>query len=253
MTVRLYGMTCGWLSGSRALVLPGTDGTLRVPVPSFLVVHPKGTALFDTGLHVATQSDPAGRLGWLAKVFQVHFARGEEIARRLEALEMDAARVDFLVNSHLHFDHAGGNVQIPNARWVIQRREWEAARDPELAAASGFDASDWDHGHERLLVDGEHDLFGDGSVVCLPTFGHTPGHQSLRVALDSGPVILTGDACYLRETLEKMALPAVIHDREAMRASLLRLRSWRDTGARLFYGHDPEQWSDAPASPFAIA
>jgi len=251
MTVRLYAMTCGWLSGSRGLFTPGAEGILRVPVPSYLVVHPQGRVLFDTGMHVATQTDPAGRLGRLAKVFEVIFAPGEEISRRLAALEVDAARVDFLVNSHLHFDHAGGNEQIPNARWVIQRREWEAARDPELAAANGYAAQDWDHGHDRLLVEGEHDLFGDGSVVCLPTFGHTPGHQSLRVILESGPVILTGDACYLRETLETLALPAVLHDREAMLASLLRLRSWRDAGARLFYGHDPEQWRDLPPS-FAV-
>ena len=97
-----------------------------------------------------------------------------------------------------------------------------------------------------LLVDGEHDLFGDGRLVCLATHGHTPGHQSLRVRLDGGDVVLTADACYLRRTLEHEHLPAVVYDREAMLASLRRLRALRDGGARLIYGHDAEAWAGVP-------
>ena len=256
--VRLHAMTCGWLTAGRGAFLPDAgDGgeasaPLAVPVPAYLIVHPKGLALFDTGMHVATQSDPAGRLRGLAKVFEVAFAPGEEVSRRLETLEVDVSRIDYLVNSHLHFDHAGGNEQVPNARWVVQQREWEAARDEGTARKNGFMSQDYDHGHDRLLVDGEHDLFGDGSVVCLPTYGHTPGHQSLRVALDAGPVILTADACYFRQTLERLLLPPVVHDREEMLASLHRLRAWRDAGARLFFGHDPEQWKGVPQAPAEV-
>jgi glyoxylase-like metal-dependent hydrolase (beta-lactamase superfamily II) len=248
--VRLYAMTCGWLTARSGVFLAGdSGGDLAVPVPAYLIAHPKGRVLFDSGMHTATQTDAIGRLGGLSKVFDVSFAPGEEVSRRLETLEVDASRVAFLVNSHLHFDHAGGNDQIPNARWVVQRREWEAAQDDDVAAANGFASHDYDHGHEQMLVDGEHDLFGDGSVVCLPTFGHTPGHQSLRVALRAGPVILTADACYFRKTLEQLALPPVFHDREQMLASLHRLRAWRDAGARLFFGHDPEQWKEVPQAP----
>ncbi len=246
-------MTCGWLTANSGVFgAPGDAGTLEVPVPSYLIVHPKGTALFDSGMHPTTQTDPAGRLGGLAKVFDVRFAAGEEVSGRLASLDVDATRVDYLVNSHLHFDHAGGNELISNARWVLQKREWEAGQDDAVAAANGFARHDYDHGHDPLLVDGEHDLFGDGSVVCLPTFGHTPGHQSLRVALPGGPVILTADACYFRETLEQLALPPVVHDREEMIASLHRLRAWRDAGARLFFGHDPEQWKGVPQAPAKI-
>jgi glyoxylase-like metal-dependent hydrolase (beta-lactamase superfamily II) len=247
-------MTCGWLSAKSAVfgAASGAAGSVEVPVPSFLIVHPKGTVLFDSGMHPALQTDPSVRLGMLAKVFHVRFTAGEEVSGRLEAIDVDASCVDYLVNSHLHFDHAGGNESIPNARWVVQRREWEAARDDAVAAANGFARHDYDHGHDLVLVDGEHDLFGDGSVVCLPTFGHTPGHQSLRVALPGGPVILTADACYFRETLETLALPPVVHDREEMLASLHRLRAWRDAGARLFFGHDPTQWKGVPQAPAEV-
>ena len=65
--------------------------------------------------------------------------------------------------------------------------------------------------------------------------------------LDSGDVILTGDACYLRRTLEELHLPSVADDPEAMRAALLRLRALRDAGARIIFGHDPEAWATVPA------
>jgi N-acyl homoserine lactone hydrolase len=77
---------------------------------------------------------------------------------------------------------------------MVQSREWEAGMDPEIAARRGFNRRDFDLGHQLQLVDGEHDVFGDGSVVCLPTHGHTPRHQSLRLRLDRGEIVLAADA-----------------------------------------------------------
>ncbi len=244
MSIRLYAFSCGWLEGAADLFLPEAPGRLRAPVPSYLIAHPRGHVLFDTGMHPDVQTAPETRLGSIAHLFAIEFVPGEEVSARLQAADVDPAKVEFLVNSHLHFDHAGGNVLVPNARWVVQRREWEAARDPDVGAANGLARADWDHGHDVVLADGEYDLFGDGSVVCVPTWGHTPGHQSLRVRLASGDVILTADACYLRRTLEEMLLPRIVYDAEAMRQSLLALRTWQKRGARLLFGHDPEQWAE---------
>ncbi len=245
--MRLHAMTCGWLEGPLGNFLAGERG--RHARPGAVLSHRSsaGPVLFDSGLHPQTQSDPAGRLGVVSQVFTVEFAPGEEVAARLAALGVDAARVRYLINSHLHFDHTGGNAQIPNARLVVQRREWEAGHDPDQIARQFYFPHDYEHGHDIVLVDGEHDLFGDGRIVCLPTHGHTPGHQSLRVRLDSGDVILTGDACYLRRTLEELHLPAVVDDPEALRAALLKLRALRDAGARLIFGHDPDDWATVPA------
>jgi N-acyl homoserine lactone hydrolase len=157
------------------------------------------------------------------------------------------------VNSHLHFDHAGGNEHVPNADLVVQRREWEAGHDPDIAAANAFMAKDYDHGHRLCLADGEHDLFGDGSAVCVPTYGHTPGHQSLLVQTAGGRILLTGDACYLRRSLEELHLPMVVQDREQMMASLLAIRGLQARGARIFYGHDPEFWESVPQAPARVA
>jgi glyoxylase-like metal-dependent hydrolase (beta-lactamase superfamily II) len=226
--------------------LAGETGKLRVPVPVFLIEHPRGRVLFDTGLHPDVQHDAHGRLGPLADVFPAEFHPGEEVSARLAARDVAIERIDYVVLSHLHFDHAGGLGTVPNARVVVQAREWQAGHDPEQSRALSFHRKDFDHGHDLLLVDGEHDLFGDGRVLCTPTYGHTPGHQSLRVRLDGGEVVLTADACYLRRTLEDEHLPALPWDQDTMLASLRRLRALRDAGARLVYGHDPDAWTSLP-------
>jgi glyoxylase-like metal-dependent hydrolase (beta-lactamase superfamily II) len=252
MTVRVTAMTCGWLTGPRSGFFEGEEGSLRVPVPAYLVEHPRGRVVFDSGLHAETQRDPEARLGRLARVFEVHFKAGEELGARLRGLGRDPARVDFLVASHLHFDHVGGNADLPNATLVIQRREWEAGRDPDLMARNAYDPRNYDLGQPLRLVDGEHDLFGDGRVVCIPTHGHTRGHQSLRVRADSGEIVLTADSCYLRRTLETLHLPGIADDREQMLESLRRLRALRDAGARLLFGHDPEQWEGKDGAGYGV-
>ncbi len=250
--MRLYAMTTGWLTGSLAGFLAGGKGRIKVPIPCYLIDHPKGRVLFDSGMHPDVAIDPAGRLGLAGSYFEPDYQPNQDVRARLATLDVDTGRIDFLVNSHLHFDHAGGNASVPNARLVVQRREWEAGQDSDLRARNFFDPRDYDLGHDLLLVDGEHDLFGDGRVVCVPTHGHTPGHQSLRVRLDGGEIVLAGDACYLRRTLDELRLPSVVYDEPQMLASLHRLRALQSAGARIFYGHDPEFWATVPQAPEAI-
>ena len=139
MTVKLYAFTCGTVTGEFAHLMEGGEGDITVPIPVFLIEHPKGRAPFDTGLHPDCQSDPAGRLGSrLAGLFRIGFQPGEEVSARLEALDRDPGKIDLIINSHLHFDHVGGNALIPNATMLVQRREWDAGMDPDTAARRGF-------------------------------------------------------------------------------------------------------------------
>lgn len=251
MSLHLYALTCGWLTlPEAALIEGGAPAEIRIPVPAYLIVHPRGTALFDSGLAAICSSPSPLRdayLGDLGKQVRVERAREDGIDARLAGFDVDVERVDWVINSHLHLDHAGGNVAASGARLLVQRREWEAAHEPDLIEAMAYKPVDYDHGHERLLVDGEHDVFGDGSVVCIPTYGHTPGHQSLRVRLASGEVVLAGDACYLRKMLDSLRLPpGAAWSREAMTEALLRLRTLEARGAKIFYGHDPEFWQTLP-------
>lgn len=250
--VRLFAMTCGWLTSELKPMLAGVEGTIRFPVPVYLIEHPKGRVLFDTGMHPASEDDPFGQIGELAKSFRVDIRPGEDVRSRLEQLDIDADGIDYLVNSHLHFDHTGGNELLPNAKVFIQEREWEAGHTPELIKANAFNPHNYDHGHLVKKVNGEFDLFDDGTVVCVPTFGHTPGHQSLKIKLNSGEVVLAADACYFRQTLENLHLPELVFDRAQMLNSLLLLRQLRRAGARIFYGHDPEFWQQVPQAPMEI-
>lgn len=250
--VKLFAMTCGWLSSDLSMMLAGREGTIRFPVPAYLIEHPKGRVLFDTGMHPQSQHDAQGRIGELANFFKVDFRPGEDIRSRLEQLEIDADRIEHLINSHLHFDHTGGNELVPNAKVVIQEREWEAGHLPELMEANGYNPADYEHGHVIKQVNGEYDMFGDGTVVTVPTYGHTPGHQSLKVKLSTGVVVLAADACYLRSTLEDLHLPSLVHDRAQMMESLLMLRKLQAAGARIFYGHDPDFWKQVPQAPLEV-
>lgn len=249
MSVQLYAFTCGHLTIPRAFMLEGEEGLITVPVPSYLIVHPKGRVLFDTGLHMATHENPVAHIGeMLARYHTFHFHPGEEVGARLTAMQLAPDRVDIVINSHLHFDHCGGNGQLPNADIVIQERELAHARTVE--STQGYLQGDWDTGQRIRPVDGEYNVFGDGAVMCIPTYGHTPGHQSLRVRTErGGEFVLCGDACYLKESLDKMRLPGVIANKEAARAVFIRFREMQARGARIMYGHDPEFWKGVAQAP----
>lgn len=258
MSLRLYALSCGWLTLPEAMLIEGGDpAEIRIPVPAYLVVHPRGTVLFDSGLaEICGTPSPARDeyLGELGRQVRVERAASEGIDARLAELDVDVDRIDWLVNSHLHLDHAGGNEKARASRLLVQRREWEAAHEPDLIEAMSYRPADYDHGHDRMLIDGEHDVFGDGSVKCIPTYGHTPGHQSLQLRLASGDVVLAGDACYLKSMLESLRLPpGAAWSREAMREALLRLRALEQRGARIFYGHDPVFWETLPKAPTPLA
>jgi len=254
VTLNVYAFTCGWLEGDYGRLMEGGEGRIRLPIPAYLIEHPKGTALFDTGMHPDLRGDAAGRIGErAARLFGfVEFGPQDDVKSRLESIDRDPGKVDYIVNSHLHFDHAGGNELVPNATMVVQKREWQAAQDPETAAKVGFFRADFDHGHAVKQVEGEHDLFGDGAVVCTPSPGHTPGHQSLRVRSAEGDHILVGDACYFAGAVETRSFPA-FSDHAAMNRSLDALLALREPQTVMVFGHDPDQWGAKPVLPSARA
>jgi N-acyl homoserine lactone hydrolase len=173
----------------------------------------------------------------------------DDIKSKLESIDRDPGKIDFIISSHLHFDHAGGNEFVPNATVIVQRPEWQAGMSADSETRFGFYKADFDKGHKVKQVDGEYDVFGDGSVVCIPTYGHTPGHQSLKVRTDRSEIVLTGDACYFCRTLKERRLPARAFDKAQMLKSLDRLEALEKGGAKLIFGHDMEFWKSVPQGP----
>jgi N-acyl homoserine lactone hydrolase len=121
---------------------------------------------------------------------------------------------------------------------VIQRSEWDAGRDEAAVARNFFLPADYaGTDREVRLVDGEHDLLGDGAVILLPTPGHTPGHQSVLVGERA---VIGADVAHFASGLDDKRFPAFADDHRAQARSADRLRELRDSGRTVFPGHDPE-------------
>jgi N-acyl homoserine lactone hydrolase len=255
--IRVYALCTGAVEIDRASMVsdltPGQRWT--VPVLSFLVDHPRGRLLFDTGVHCQARIDPVGRLGAeRAKRLGVRSQEGEDVVPQLAKLGLTPDDVRYVVNSHLHFDHCGGNEFFPRSTFLVQKAELDAARTPGFVPKYSPSPIDFDHPLDYQAIEGEHDVFGDGTVVLFPTYGHTPGHQSIRVRAGKGAdLVCAADACYTRDNMDRDVLPNVLWNPSVMRESLATLRALRDrAGATMFYGHDPEQWAATPRAPEAI-
>jgi N-acyl homoserine lactone hydrolase len=237
-------LRCGTLKAAGKAFLTGLEGELTLQVWAFIIHHSSGTALFDTGMHAGVREDPDERLGDLSTIFAIDYGPSDDVVSRLEGAQVGADEVDVVVASHFHFDHAGGNSSLPEARVIVQQAELDHAGHEE---GGGYVHADWDTGQDLEVVAGEHDVFGDGRVLCIPTFGHTPGHQSLLVRLDAGDLLLTADACYIRQSLEERALPRFGWDRERQLAVLNGFAQRESRGAVLVFGHDPVLSPEATA------
>jgi len=255
--LKIFALCGGYLELAReSMIRDAPAARWTVPIECFLIVHPRGRLLFDTGLHCETMTNMLGRYGEeRARRFGVHSRAGDDVVSQLARLGLTPADVSFVANSHWHFDHCGGNEFFPEATILVQKCEMDAARSPEVLAQGTYRPSprDFEHALRYRPIDGEHDVFGDGTVVLFPTYGHTPGHQSLRARAGRETLVFTADACYTRENMDRQVLPTVVWDETEMAHSLRRLRELRDKqGARMLYGHDPEQWTTLPHAPAAL-
>jgi glyoxylase-like metal-dependent hydrolase (beta-lactamase superfamily II) len=216
---------------------------LRITTTWSVLAHPQGIVVIDTG---APPGDPAAEM-----------PEGSDVRSRLAGVGIRADDVAYVVNTHLHVDHVGGNPALTGARILVDRDELAYARepaDPELAAEYPRQHLALDSLSYELLADGDVDLFGDGAVVVLETPGHAAGHRSVLVRLPrTGPVLVTGDAVWTRDNLDDSALPGVLWSGPAYRRSRARLRRLAAAeGARWFFAHEPacftrEGWEEGVA------
>ena len=237
MTIELTIFRTGAVKLARSsfspwLQSPERDEMVECPVWSALLRTPEGLIVFDTGLHPVHVERPEATFGPNPGML-ITMTAEDAIVARLAAVGVKPDDVTVIVNSHLHFDHAGNNRAFPNATFIVQGEH--------LAYAKGrpnFPAIYWDDPALRYMPASGRARVAAGIEV-VPTPGHAPGHQSLVVDLaETGRVVLCGDAAFTRANLERGEIPG--QDPAAGKESLALISSLvRDDLSRAFTSHDP--------------
>jgi N-acyl homoserine lactone hydrolase len=247
--IALTGATISVMEGQ--MMMGGRpDKVIDIPIPSFLIEHPKGLVLFDTGCNPQVAVDPEGYWGSATKFLKnIRFTKEQVVDQQIKQHGYNPADVKYVVVSHLHLDHAGGLALFPKAQFLIMKGELPYAYWPERKARAGFILNDLlpTRRFDWKELTGDTDLFDDGSMLMLKTAGHTPGESSLQVKLKSGNVVLTGDTIHIRPQLETLSAMDSDYDQAEASASIRRLKEIQQSGqARLWISHAPEDWEEYP-------
>jgi len=257
MGMKLYFFECGILRCDKSLITMGRDvGTMfEIPVPFFLITHPKGNVLYDTGNAKELAIDARGHWGAVVDVYEPVMSEDQYVVNQLAKVGLKPEDITHIVLSHLHLDHAGGLRDFPHAKVYVQREELQWAYTPDFYQKAAYIRADFDVSPNWVLIEGwredPYDLFGDGLIELWFTPGHTPGHQTMVVKLEnSGPMMLTGDACYTTEILNEDVLPGLVWSCGEAVKSIKRIRYANDVlGIKIVTGHDPDGWKKFKLAP----
>jgi len=246
----LRALRCGNVTiNDLSILTPGANqGVQRQLANScFLVEHSGRYLLWDTGLPDGLGPDP---VTVLEGAFTLSVT--DPLLPQLREIGLQPQDVDFLALSHFHEDHTGNANAFTDSTLLIQRPEFEAAFGPQ-PQNYGFVPETYAGlaNSTMQVLEGRHDVFGDGSVLLLPAPGHTPGHQVLFVDLpNTGPVVLSGDLYHLEDSRRLESVPSFNADPEASRRSMATIEAFlNERGAKLWIQHDHGQSTALRYSP----
>ena len=237
---RLYVMECGQGAvPDLSRWSPGVNVGVKTEYVTncYLVRHGKGWLLWETGAGDDLVNVPEGRgsfTRWRLK---------RTLASQLAEIGVKPDDVNFIAASHTHFDHIGNVNLFPKSVLLMQKAEYQW---PLPKGGPRFNPA-----HPVTQLEGDHDVFGDGSAVLLATPGHTPGHQSFLLRLkNTGPILFTGDAAHFRENWEFRRVPSFNTNREQSLQSMERIAAIvASTKAQLWIHHDKPQADGQKKSP----
>ena len=246
---RLYVFDCGTLVYNKP-----EDYNLKrdevkdtnMGVTCYLIVHPRGMLLFDTGLNDRLVGRPLYE-NVLDGYAQIKF---NTLSGQLADIGVTPAQIDYLVLSHYHWDHVGNANDFAGSNWLVYQGDRDQMFTAEARAYPWFSQYAALEHSKTTLIHGDHDVFGDGTVIVLATPGHTEGHCSLLVRLkNSGPVVLSGDLYHYAEerTWKRMPDEEKTTGTAASREKIEELV--RRTGAQLWIGHSMEFFRSVRKSP----
>jgi glyoxylase-like metal-dependent hydrolase (beta-lactamase superfamily II) len=246
--VRLYVLDCGTIISHE----PERFGLTRQDVPDpdfsdpcFLVVHPKGMLLFDTGLTDAQVGRPIyeNKMGYEGQLKTV------SLKGQLANIGVTAPMITYLAISHSHWDHVGNANDYAGSTWLARKAEFDVMFGPNANSTTrkGYAAL----AQSKIqYIDGDYDVFGDGKVVLLSTPGHTPGHQSLYVKLaHTGGLVVSGDLYHYTAERAKGLMPPREQTLETP-ASRKRIDEFLTrTHSQLWIGHAIDWYQNAVKAP----
>ena len=253
--VRLFAMHCGGETIDRSTLDPfDADVGTKIEIPYFfyLIDHPDGHVLFDTGAHRDFIANPE-RLGPAAEFWQIKMGKDDHLTAKLASLGLDAAEIEHVALSHLHYDHSGGVALLPNATIYVQREELRFAHYPPVYQRDIYVKWTFDQVSSWKELGGDYDIFNDGRVILFPTPGHTAGHQSMLVRTDNQAFVLAGDAIYDIAKMRQRILPGVVWNADRIIESWDAIEEYeRRYGAEILITHElawesrirvgPEHW-----------
>ena len=245
-SLRLYVLDGGVLESDpgRYRLKPEEVSTTELSIAAYLIVHPKGTLLWDTGAIADDSWTPTGkpvrRRLVLSNGEDRHVTITTPLKTQIAAAGYAPAEIGYLALSHYHWDHVANVNDYWGAAWLVRAPERDAmlpAPVPAPPQPSNF--AMLRHSRTTILVD-DHDVFGDGTVIIKPAPGHTPGHQVVYVKLaKTGGVVLSGDLYHYPEERTLQRLPVADFDVEQTRHSREALDAFlAASGARLWIQHD---------------
>jgi N-acyl homoserine lactone hydrolase len=247
-SVRLYVLDCGTLhiaDMGRFQLKQEEVATTDLSVACFLVVHPKGTLIWDTGAVPDAAWKPTGSPVTQHVVLPDSQRRDITMVKSLKGQLAEQgyspSDITYLALSHYHYDHTANANEFPGATWLVREVERDAMfaeKAPGTTQPSTY--SDLRHSKTIILKDDEHDVFGDGTVVLKSAPGHTPGHQILYLKLaKTGGIVLSGDLYHYPEKRVLDRVPSFEFNPEQTRATRVAIDAFlKKTGAQLWIQHD---------------
>ncbi len=246
-SIRLYVLDGGVLDSDPARYRLKNDEVTdtRLSIAAFLVVHPRGTLMWDAGA-IADDSwmptgKPVDRRFVLSNGAPRHVAITTPLKAQLAEIGHNAANTTFFALSHYHWDHVANANDFAGATWLVPQSERDAMfpakphEPPQPSTYAGLLQS-----KAVMLTAADHDVFGDGTVVIKRAAGHTPGHQVLYVKLArTGGVVLAGDLYHYPEERTLNRLPTTEFNEEQTRLARESLEAFLgQSGAQLWIQHD---------------
>jgi len=218
----------------------------RLIVVSYLVVHPKGTLVFDSG--VIPDTDFADAKG---PIVQGGSSASRPLAPQLAAAGYRPSDIEYFALSHYHGDHTANAALFARATWIVQRAERDAMFDERTQIIGRDHFRALQNARTKILDNEDLDVFGDRTVVIKAAPGHTPGHQVLFVKLaKTGPVLLAGDLYHYPEERSTGRMPTFEFDPAQTRATRAKIEAFlKEAGAQLWIEHDLATHAKLPMAP----